>query len=152
MVDRLVEVGERVLGGVATPAAAVAALVADTIERAPLPEPVRRALIARVDAVTQRLGDGVVAPDPSELRQVVEQFRSQRLVAATQQLQRAIERLSQRIEMLDDTEVAEVLRARAAELSARLTGVADVAGIRALVAELRDLVYQIVGALRHGES
>ncbi len=156
ILERLVDVGERVLGEAVTSGAAIAALVVDTIERAPLPEPVRRQLVARVQAVEARLGESGEAVDttvpPEELREVVQQFRNQRLVAATEQVNRVLERVATRLEALGDHPASNDLRDQLAELTDRVAGIADVADLRDLLADIRVLVVALAQALDDGDG
>jgi hypothetical protein len=82
----------------------------------------------------------------------VEQFRSQRLVAATAQIQRVLERVAVRAETLGDSPAAAEFQERLAVLNDRVAEVVDVADLRALVAEIRALVDALTEALRGGDG
>jgi hypothetical protein len=155
VVARLVEIGQR-LGATTSATVVVIDLVANTIEASPLPEPVREALTLRVRDVTSRLmptapRDDDSLPMPSsltppsgrsselaEVADVIELYRDQRITTAAAEIEAFLARLETRAgELLGSQDPTATQRL--ADLRSDLAQVADLDGLRRVIAAVREL-------------
>jgi hypothetical protein len=130
--------------------------VANTIEASPLPEPVREALTLRVRDVTSRLmptapRDDDSLPMPSsltppsgrsselaEVADVIELYRDQRITTAAAEIEAFLARLETRAGELLGSQDPTVTQ-RLADLRSDLAQVADLDGLRRVIAAVREL-------------